>query len=181
MKLQLATVIALLLAGCDADESTQSDKSNVEIYLVDKLDNIQNGYCIDIAKGKGSSANPADGLQAHTCYSPLGEVLVDQAFDPKKFSEGVLFMPVFDVCVQASATKIGSSLELAACDGSDAQSWKFDGEGTIAPASAPDVCMTLTGETRTGRSKENQMKALTLEKCADDTAASQIWANRTAE
>ena len=181
MKRQLIAVTVILLTACGFDQNAQADKNNVEIYVVDKLDNIQNGYCIDIAGGKGASANPENGLQAHTCYSPLGEVLVDQAFDPGKFSEGVLYMPVFDVCVQAPSTEVGGSLELAPCDGSDVQRWKFDGEGTIAPATAPDVCMTLTGETRTGRSKENQIKALTLEKCADDMAAYQTWANRTAE
>ena len=74
MKPQFLIASALLLAACDSDDSAKTSGSavvasnNVEIYVVDKLDNIQNGYCIDIAKGKGSSANPADGLQAHTCY-----------------------------------------------------------------------------------------------------------------
>lgn len=154
---------------------------NVEIYVVDMLDNIQSGYCLDIAKGRGADANPKDGLQAHTCYSPSGEVLVDQAFDPEKFAEGTLFMPEFDVCVQAPDTSTGAAVELATCDGSDAQRWAFDGEGTIAPASASDLCLTLTGETRTGRSDENQMIALTLETCSSDLAATQTWSNRTAE
>ena len=154
---------------------------NVEIYVVDMLDNIQNGYCIDIAKGRGADANPEDGLQAHTCYSPSGEVLVDQAFDPDQFAEGVLHMPEFDVCMQAPSTEAGASAELAACDGTDAQSWVFDGEGTIAPASAPEMCLTLTGETRTGRSDENQMIAMTLQSCSDEQAIYQTWSNRTAE
>ncbi len=47
--------------------SSPAFAANVEIYLVDMLDNIQNGYCIDIAKGRGANANPEDGLQAHTC------------------------------------------------------------------------------------------------------------------
>lgn len=154
---------------------------NVEVYVTDLLDSIQNGYCLDIAKGKGESANPEDGLQAHTCYSPLGEVLVDQAFDPEKFKDGVLYMPEFDVCVQAVSTEVGATVELASCDGSDAQSWVFNGEGTIAPASAPTLCITLADETKTGRSSENQMKALSLQNCSDDLAASQTWANRTAD
>lgn len=154
---------------------------NVEIYVVDMLDNIQNGYCIDIAKGRGADANPENGLQAHTCYSPSGEVLVDQAFDPEKFADGVLFMPEFDVCMQAPSTQSGASVELAACDGSAAQSWVFAGEGTIAPAAAPEMCLTLTGETRTGRSAKNQMIAMTLQGCSEDKAAFQTWSNRTAE
>lgn len=170
----IVTTIATLAA-------TMAHAENVEIYVVDMLDNIQNGYCIDIAKGKGSAAKPEDGLQAHTCYSPLGEVLVDQAFDPEQFADGVLYMPAFEVCVQAASTEIGASAELASCDGSAAQKWEFDGEGTISPASNSNMCLTLTGETRTGRSDENQMIAMTLQACSDDQAAYQTWSYRTAE
>ena len=176
MPLKTSLTVASLLAF-----ATPAVAENVEIYVVDMLDNIQNGYCIDIAKGRGASANPEDGLQAHTCYSPSGEVLVDQAFDPDQFADGVLYMPEFDVCIQAPSTETGASVELASCDGSDAQSWEFDGEGTIAPASATDMCLTLTGETRTGRSDENQMIAMTLQACSEDQAAYQTWSNRTAE
>ena len=161
--------------------SGSAQAQNVEIYVVDMLDNIQNGYCIDIARGRGADANPENGLQAHTCNSPSGEVLVDQAFDPDQFVDGVLYMPDFDVCMQAPSTEAGASAELATCDGSVAQSWVFDGEGTIAPASAPEMCLTLTGETRTGRSDENQMIAMTLQPCSDEQAAHQTWSNRTAE
>ena len=154
---------------------------NVEIYLADMLDNIQDGYCIDIAKGKGDAANPDDGLQAHTCYGTLGEVLVDQAFDPDQFANGVLYMPEFDVCMQAPSTEPGASAELASCDGSDAQSWVFEGTGTISPASAPEMCLTVSGETRTGRSDENQMIGLALLDCDPDQAAYQTWSNRTAD
>ncbi|WP_171167010.1 MULTISPECIES: ricin-type beta-trefoil lectin domain protein [unclassified Ruegeria] len=173
LKSTLMTIVVLSTGMAHAE--------NVEIYVVDMLDNIQNGYCIDIAKGKGASANPEDGLQAHTCYSPLGEVLVDQAFDPEQFADGVLFMPEFDVCMQATSTEADAPAELAACDGSTAQSWVFDGEGTIAPASAPEMCLTLTGETRTGRSEENQMIAITLQACSEEQAAYQTWSNRTAD
>ncbi len=154
---------------------------NVEVYVTDLLDNSQNGYCLDIAKGKGASANPEDGMQAHTCYSPLGEVLVDQAFDPAKFAEGILYMPEFDVCVQAASTEAGSTVELKTCDGSDAQKWVFSGEGTIAPMAAPELCLTLAEETRTGRSDTNQMKALSFQPCSSDMAGYQTWANRTAD
>lgn len=173
-KSTVAVLIAMLATG-----ATQAE--NVEIYVTDMLDNIQNGYCLDIAKGQGARANPDDGLQAHTCYSPSGEIFVDQAFDPDQFADGVLYMPEFDVCVLAPSTQAGASVELAACDGTEAQSWAFKGAGTIAPASAPEMCLTLTGETRTGRSVKNQMKALTLEPCSPDLAATQTWANRTAQ
>ena len=154
---------------------------NVEIYLADMLDNKQNGYCIDIAKGREEAANPDDGLQGHTCYSPGGALGYDQTFDTEKFADGLLYMVNFDVCAEISAAEPGSALGLSACDGSAEQSFVFSGEGTIAPTSAPELCMTVGEDTRSGRSDANQIKVLTLETCDADKAAYQTWAVRTAE
>ena len=154
---------------------------NVEIYLVDLLDNIQDGYCIDIARAQGANADPDDGLQAHTCYSASGELMIDQIFDTTKFADGLLYMPEFDVCAQVASNDGGTTVDLAACDGSGAQAFVFSGEGTITPASATDMCLTATGDTRTGRSDENQMKTLALAACTDDDAGSQTWAVRTTD
>lgn len=151
----------------------------VEIYLTDLLDNTQAGYCVDIAGGKGETADPADGLQGHTCYSPLGEILVDQTFETEKFADGTLYMPKFDVCMEAADVTAGASLALTTCDGSDAQSFVFAGEGTITPASATDMCLTVGEDTRTGRSDTNQIKALTVETCSAEKAAYQEWAVRS--
>ncbi len=154
---------------------------SVEIYLLDMLDNKQNGYCIDIAKGREEAANPDDGLQGHTCYSPGGALGFDQTFDTEKFADGLLYMVNFDVCVQISSAEAGSALELAACDGSAAQGFEFSGEGTIIPTSAPEMCVTVAEDTRSGRSDANQIKVLSLEICRDDLAAYQFWGVRTAE
>lgn len=167
-----AAAIAVVLAGA-------ASADNVEIYLTDMLDNTQNGYCVDIARAQGAAANPDDGLQGHTCYSPLGELMVDQIFDTEKFADGVLYMPEFDVCAQLSTFTAGSSIDLATCDGSDGQSFAFSGTGTITPASAPDMCFTIGADTRSGRSDANQIKTLTLEPCSDDLNAYQNWAVRT--
>lgn len=164
---------AMLTAGAAQAE-------NVEIYLIDMLDNTQAGYCLDIARAQGAEANPEDGLQGHTCYSPGGSLGVDQTFDSDRFAEGVLYMPDFDVCAVVAGTEAGASVGLAACDGSEAQSFAFEGEGTITPASAPEMCVTLGEETRSGRSDANQIKVLSLEPCNDDQAAYQTWAVRTA-
>lgn len=152
---------------------------NVEIYLVDMLDSTQSGYCVDISGGKGAQADPANGLQSHTCYSPLGELLVDQIFDTEKFADGVLFMPEFDVCVQATDVAPGATLELASCDGSDDQNFSFTGEGKITPGDAPELCFTAGEGTRSGRSDVNQIKALTLETCDDSKSAYQTWSVRS--
>ncbi|GAA3868204.1 RICIN domain-containing protein [Celeribacter arenosi] len=173
--LRLATSAALLLTASVAHAET------VEIYVVDLLDNTQNGYCIDISGGQGAQADPSDGLQGHTCYSPSGEIFVDQGFDSDRFAEGVLYMPEFDVCAEVAGMDAGSAVELAECDGSAEQTFAFSGAGTITPASAADMCLTLGDDTRTGRSDTNQIKALSLEVCSEDRAAFQTWSNRTAD
>lgn len=173
------TLTTALIAALGAGTAAQAE--NVEIYLLDMLDNTQSGYCVDIARGRGADANPDDGLQGHTCYSPAGELLVDQIFDTEMFADNVLYMPEFDVCAQARSTAAGTTLDLAECDGSEAQAFVFTGEGTITPASAPDMCFTVADETRTGRSDANQIKVLSLELCSDELAASQTWAVRTAD
>lgn len=169
-----AAICSMLFAGTAHAE-------NVEIYLLDLLDNSQNGYCIDISGGQGAQADPANGLQGHTCYSPSGELFVDQTFDTDRFADGILYMSDFDVCAQVAGTDEGSSVELAACDGSEVQSFVFSGEGTITPAAAPQMCLTVGEDTRTGRSDTNQIKALTVETCSDADAASQTWGLRTAD
>ena len=171
--LSTAAAAALLSAGVAYAEG-------VEIYALDMLDNTQAGYCLDIAGGQGPQADPGNGLQGHTCYSPSGELFVDQTFELDRFADGVLFMPEFDVCAQVDGLEAGSAVSLAACDGSDAQSFAFSGEGTITPASATGMCLTLGEDTRSGRSDANQIKTLTLEECSDEAAARQTWGNRTA-
>lgn len=168
--------LACLMAFAGAAQA-----ENVEIYLLDMLDNKQNGYCIDIAKGREKAAKPEDGLQGHTCYSPGGALGFDQTFDTEKFAEGVLYMVNFDVCAQITSVEAGSALSLASCDGSDAQRFEFTGEGTIVPASATQMCVSVAEATRSGRSDANQIKVLSLETCSEERSAYQNWGVRTAE
>lgn len=165
--------------ACTIAVTGAAQAENVEVYLLDVLDNTQAGYCLDIAGGKGASADPSNGLQGHTCYSPLGDILVDQTFDTDKFADNILYMPEFDVCASLPSTDAGTTLDLAACDGSDAQAFVFSGEGTITPASATDMCLTVGEDTRSGRSDTNQIKVLSVEACDADNAASQTWGVRS--
>ncbi len=169
---------SLLATTCAFASAAQAEP--MEIYLLDLLDNTQNGYCIDIAKGKQENANPDDGLQTHTCYSPGGAIGYDQAFETDKFSDGELYMVNFDVCTQITSLEAGSALELTACDGSDAQQFDFSGEGMIKPKSAENMCITAGEATRSGRSNVNQIKGLSLEACDAALSAYQNWGIRTA-
>lgn len=168
-----ATMMAAILSAGTA----QAD--SVEVYLTDMLDNTQAGYCLDIAGGKGADADPANGLQGHTCYSPLGELLVDQIFDTDRFADGKLYMTEFDVCAQVTGLEAGAQIELADCDDSDVQSFIFSGEGVISPSAAQDMCLTVGEDTRSGRSDTNQIKTLTLQLCSTEQAAFQNWATRS--
>ncbi len=74
-------------------------------------------------------------------------------------------MPEFDHGAKVSSVDAGTSIDLAECDGSDAQSFVFSGEGTIVPALATEMCFILADDTRAGRSDVNQIKMLSLEAC----------------
>ncbi len=152
----------------------------VEISLADKLDGNLSEYCIDIAGGN-ENVDPANGLQAHTCYSYRGDLGTDQVFDADYFTQNTLFMPIYDVCATAAEVAVGGELSLATCDGSDAQSFIFSGAGTISPASDTALCFTAAEDTRMGRggTSAHQIKGLTLETCSDDLSARQIWIART--
>ncbi len=167
------TVLALSLMA------SQASAQEVEIYLVDMLDNIQSGYCIDIAGGREADADPKDGLQAHTCYSPGGKLGVDQTFSTETFAENQLYMTKFDVCAQAESLEAGSPISLHTCDNSLTQSFDFSATGQILPSSDTSLCVTAGEGTRFGRSKRNQIKSLSLQPCAPENASLQTWAARS--
>lgn len=147
----------------------------VEITLADDLDGILNGYCLDIARGQKEDADPANGLQAHTCYSHEGQLAIDQIFESDKFSDNQLYMPEFDVCATVSGIEVDASVTLAACDSSDIQQLVISETGQISPVADTSLCVTAAQETTTGRSKTNLMRALSLQPCSDDNSATQVW------
>jgi len=177
-------------AGDSADEAAETDDTatddastaeatgSVEVNLIDRLDGMLTGYCLDIAGGN-ESVDPANGLQAHTCYSYQGDLGTDQVFDDSLFADGVLYMPVYEVCAQVDSAAAGSAISLATCDGSDLQSVVFEADGTIRPATATDLCITAGSESRTGRSGDHQIRDLSVETCSDDLASLQQWSWRT--
>ncbi|WP_424932181.1 hypothetical protein [Amaricoccus macauensis] len=162
-----------LAAGAMAEE--------VEITLIDPLDGDLNSYCLDISGGLGEGADPAAGLQAHTCYSYRGSLEVDQIFEADRFADGVLYMPRFDVCATLVGREAGAMIGLAACDGGDMQMIALQEDGTLRPAVAQEMCLTVGEETRMGRggTSPHQIKSLTLEACDAELATYQAWRPRT--
>lgn len=205
-RLGLALLSALACASCSKPQKAQTDMvkpkaqeqaltqtgakqaekaakpamktAGVEITLKDKLDGILNSYCIDIAGGN-KNVDTSKGLQAHTCYSYKGELGTDQIFDPARFKDGALYMPVYKVCAALAGLEAGSKVGLAACDGTELQKIKFSGDGTIQPVAAPKMCFTAADASRFGRGSQHQIKNLTLEPCSDALAKRQQWRTRT--
>lgn len=151
---------------------------SVEITLSDNLDGILNSYCLDIAGGN-QNVDPANGLQAHTCYSYRGELGSDQVFDTEQFENNLLYMSEYDVCVELASLEAGSEVGLATCDSeNELQSIVFTEEGKISPVSAPEMCFTAAEASRMGRGSQHQIKDLTLEACSDELLAFQQWGAR---
>ncbi|MGL4234800.1 ricin-type beta-trefoil lectin domain protein [Tabrizicola sp.] len=169
----LVTTLALTFASTAHAET-------VEVTLADDLDDILNGYCIDIAGGN-ENVDITRGLQGHTCYSYRGDLGTDQKFETEKFAENQLYMTDFDVCATLSSLDAGATIGLAACDGSDMQNFTFTGEGTITPVAAPTMCLTLASETRLGRGSQHQIKVMTLAACEDAQSAYQTWRVRSTD
>lgn len=151
---------------------------NVEITLIDKLDGVTSSYCLDVMGGN-TNVDITKGLQAHTCYSYKGDLGIDQIFDTERFAKNELYMTELDVCVELESLTAGASVGLAACDDSSLQSIVFGDDGSLRAADATQLCLTVGAETRFGRSKTHQIKALSLESCSDDLAAYQLFRGRT--
>ena len=88
-------------------------------------------------------------------------------------------MPEFDVCVTVSGVEANATVSLAACDGSETQQLVLSDTGQITPASDSSLCVTAAQEVKTGRSKTNLMRALSLQQCDEDSAPTRVWRIRT--
>ncbi|GAB3480525.1 ricin-type beta-trefoil lectin domain protein [Marinomonas epiphytica] len=167
-----ATLVSLASLGANAQQ--------VEITLLDPLDGILNGYCIDVAGGN-RNIDISKGLQTHTCYSYRGSLGEDQAFETKKFTDHALYMPNYEVCATLSGLEAGAKVNLATCNDSPEQSIVLTQTGKLSPSSALNLCLTAGEETRFGRggTSQHQIKTLTLEQCSEQRAAYQTWRTRT--
>lgn len=150
----------------------------VEIMLVDRLDGILSEYCLDIAGGN-ENVDPANGLQAHTCYSYQGDLGTDQVFDAAAFANDSLAMPVYEVCASIADLSAGAEVALSEC-GDAATPISFNADGTLTPVAAPELCLTAATDSRMGRGSEHQIRDLTLEACSDENSSYQVWQARTA-
>jgi len=157
--------------------AANADDTVVEVMLIDELDESR-GYCLDIAGGKGENAPVERGLQAHTCYNYLNEILVDQGFDPELVEKGQFKITYFDVCMTASAIEEGATLGLESCDESETQQFSLSDNGQLVTAADSSLCVTVSStEKKEGRGSTpvHVMRPVTLQKCEESNAAYQSW------
>ncbi len=96
-------------------------------------------------------------------------------------SDGVFYMPEFDVYLQASPPSETATLAFSECDQSEQQQWLLSENVTISPASIPEMCIRVGAETCTSKSAENQMRPLWLEACKDEPSAKQVCSHQSTE
>jgi len=152
----------------------------VEVYALNQLDEYR-GYCLDI-KGHKLKARTNKGLQAHTCYSYQGEIVVDQGFDSLKLTKNQFFLPAFDVCMESESVSASATIRLSKCNHGKLKEFEWDTKGRIHPISDFKLCLTIAqGKSRKGGggSPVHLIRNLSLEFCGDALNPYQIWGIRT--
>ena len=111
------------------------------IQLVDPLDEPE-FYCVDVP-GFGANSNLQAPLTAHTC-KPGAD---DEIFAVNHPNSGNLYMPAYDLCVEAESLTPPVRLLLRQCSEAPTQRFIFDSGGTLAlpgGASAARLCLSVS-------------------------------------
>ena len=145
----------------------------VYIQLTDPLDEPEY-YCWDVP-GAGPNVLLQSALHVHTC-KPL-TAAADELFTINHPSQGQIYMPAYDLCVEAEGAQNGSSLRLEPCSDSPLQLFTVDhdvirqggvGQGGLCLAVAPGPGIPTGGPS-------HLRKGLTLEDCQAIEHALNRW------
>ncbi len=109
------------------------------IQLVDPLDEPE-FYCVDVP-GFGASLNLQAPLMAHTC-KPGAD---DELFLINHPRPGNLFMPAYDLCIEADSTDALGQLHLKECTDAATQRFEIDDEGALRVTGAA-LCVSTSPE-----------------------------------
>lgn len=175
-----AALLTFLSTLFVAAPSNSAAAALVEVVLADRLDEPR-GFCIDIV-GSQQRAVPAQGLQAHSCYSYQGRIAVDQAFDADRMAAGQFQLPAFAVCLALPELRAEQRLLLQECDVSTSQRFDFAPDGLIVPRGAPELCLTVADSPSRrggGGSPPHLIRKLSVEPCSPVRKAFQTWRTRS--
>lgn len=132
------------------------------------------GYCLDI-RGHKSGVQLRQPLQVHTCKYGIWHL--DGLFVMSAAQGGRLRMPHFRLCVEARRMAAGARVGLERCSAGAAQKWAFQADGTIHPAGAATLCLTVApGAGRDAGPSGYVVRAVSLTACSTAAAARQRWA-----
>ncbi len=123
-------------AGIDVDPARPSATL---VQLVDALDEPEY-YCVDVP-GFGASLNLQSALMAHTC-KPGAD---DEMFAVNRPGPGNLYMPAYDMCMEADGTDSSAQLHLRACSDSAMQRFDLDLDGALV-LTGTGLCMAVSPE-----------------------------------
>lgn len=109
--------------------------------LSDNLDEPR-GYCFDLS-GFDATINWDRRVQAHTCKQNRSHG--DQVIESSRISVtgGKLYMPVYDICLEARDASPGSDLLLKHCSDNPFQSWQLSNGGQLQLVDNPEMCITV--------------------------------------
>ena len=130
------TPAAPTAAGIEIDPS-KAEATLVQ--LVDALDEPEY-YCVDVP-GFGRSLNLEAALMAHTC-KPGAD---DEMFAINRPGPGNLYMPAYDLCIEADRAGSPVQLYLRECTSSTLQQFELDSGGGLVLVDA-GLCMAVSTE-----------------------------------
>ena len=154
-------------AGIDVDPA-KAEATLVQ--LVDALDEPEY-YCVDVP-GFGRSLNLEAALMAHTC-KPGAD---DEMFAINRPGPGNLYMPAYDLCMEADRAGSPVQIYLRECTGSSLQQFELDSDGRLVLVGT-GLCMAVSpedGEPTGGPS--HLRRDLVMLDCGEAERALRQWA-----
>jgi len=147
---------------------------DVYIRVAEPLDEWRY-YCLDIPGNRDELIGRQ--LNVHTCKEGMWHR--DTIFSYQRTTEGELYMPEYDLCVETSGEK-DAIVFLTHCSGEITQKWAFN-DTQIKPQANDQLCITLSsveGVLTTGGlpyPTRYKSRELSLQTCSADVAERQKW------
>ena len=133
-------------------------------------------YCLDIPGNNDELAGVR--LSVHTCKEGMQHR--DMIFSNERTANGELYMPDYDLCIEANNQEVDSFIQLANCTGNTAQKWDFSNDN-ISPLANSDLCLTVSpdpGELTSGGIRYPTRyiaNSISLQTCNEEATDRQQW------
>ena len=104
----------------------------------------------------------------------------DQKFDQSRIQENEFYMPFFDVCMEVENPESSSMIQLKTCDKNENQKFSLNTNGKISLNSDPNLCLTVSENSREGGGGNpiHKIRNLSLENCTNNISSLQTWGLR---